>query len=142
MNPEATSHLLLIDASEPAYTVCCKLPVEHQGRINREGKDPDLLKLISWDQHLESQEHLRAYIKLDDYGDVDTIGGLTALLDRAPGVPFGLTWSGGIAYTYSDYQHAKRTHAAYLTDPASHKRRERAADPVHPLNHLGPLLGR
>lgn len=138
---EATTHLLLIDALEPAYTVYYKIPIENKDKIKSEGKDPALFKLIPYEHYIKSREraehYTKPYVKINDYPEVDTIKGLSDLLERYPSTPFGLTWNGGIAYTYNDYQHAKRTHAAYLADPSSHQRRERGADPVHPLNHIG-----
>jgi hypothetical protein len=145
---EATTHLLLIDAQEPSYTVYYKIPIKDLEKVKGEGKgkDPALFRIIAYEHYIKSREradhYTKPYIKINDYPEVDTIKGLSELLDRYPDTPFGLTWNGGIAYTYNDYQHVKRTYEAYVAAPSSHQRRERRADPVHPLNHIGPLLGR
>jgi hypothetical protein len=135
-----STHLLLIDATEPAYTVYYKLPATQRDQLDLSGKDPALIHLIPWEER--TAEHLLAHIQHNDYADVDIVAGLYALLDLADGAPIGLTWSGGVAITYRDYQHAKRTHTAWRLNPAAHTLSPRAQDPIHPLNHFEPLLGR
>lgn len=135
--------LLLIDMSEQAYTVYYKITADKL-KLNQDKISPDTHQTIAWSDFMASRDQASKYILKhilhNDYEGVDIVAGLCALIDRLGGAPVGLTWSGGIAFTYGDYQHAKRTHAAWSADPSSHVRRERAADPVHPLNHLGPLL--
>lgn len=85
-------------------------------------------------------QHVTSRIIRNDYSEIDISRGLVALLERYNGAPFGVTWNGGLAVTNNDYQYAERTYSAYLKDPASVKRPDRRADPVHPNNHLQPLL--
>lgn len=138
--------LLLIDASEQAYTVFYKIAAADKAKINTEKLSPDTHQLVAWSDFIVNRDqasiYILKYILHNDYKEVDIVAGMCALIDRLGGAPVGLTWSGGVALTYSDYQHAKRTYAAWSADPSAHTRRERAADPVHPLNHLGPLLKR
>lgn len=138
--------LLLIDASEQAYTVYYKIAADETSKIEKDKLEPNVHLLVSWRDFIVNRDqaatYILKYIRYNDYDEVDIVAGMCALIDRLGGAPVGLTWSGGIALTYSDYQHAKRTYAAWSAAPSSHTRRERAADPVHPLNHLGPLLKR
>jgi hypothetical protein len=88
--------------------------------------------LMAWQEFKEAPEKfIRPRIRRNDYTDVDVVGGLVQLLERYQGNPFGLTWNGGLAVTQNDYRHSARTFSVYL---------DRGLDPVHPQNHLGPLL--
>lgn len=88
--------------------------------------------IVTWqDFKLDPAKHIHAHIRRNDYPHVDIVDGLTQLLERYDGNPFGLTWNGGIAVTQNDYAHAARTYRGLL---------DRASDPVHPKNHLEPLL--
>jgi len=99
--------------------------------------------LLSWQEFSgDPPRHIRPYIRRNDYPEVDVVGGLARLLERYDGTPFGLTWNGGLAVTQNDYRHAARTYTAYAQDAASVPRVDRKADPVHPANHLDPLLAK
>lgn len=97
-----------------------------------------------WDSFVaDLQKHVAANIQKNEYPDVKTVEGLVALLQKFEGTLFGLTWNGGLAVTYNDYMHAQRTHGRYLSEPTFRARpKDRKRDPVHPGNHLEPLLGR
>ena len=88
--------------------------------------------LVTWQEFKQAQDkHVRAFIRRNDYPDVDVVGGLVQLIERYDGNPFGLTWNGGLAVTQNDYNYSARTFLVYA---------EPQRDPVHPRNHLGPLL--
>lgn len=99
--------------------------------------------LVPWQEFSrDPPRHVRQFIRRNDYPEVDVVGGLARLLERYDGSPFGLTWNGGLALTQNDYRHAARTYAAHIQDPSSFQRLDRKADPVHPANHLDPLLAK
>ena len=88
--------------------------------------------IVTWQEFkLTPEKYIRPNIRRNDYPDVDVVGGLEKLLERYDGTPFGLTWNGGLAVTHDDYAYAARTYAPFA---------DRRADPLHPLNHLEPLL--
>ena len=88
--------------------------------------------IVAWQEFKQAPEkHVRLFIRRNDYPDVDIVTGLTQLLERHEGSPFGLTWNGGLAVTQNDYNYSARTYLVY-TEPTR--------DPVHPRNHLDPLL--
>jgi len=88
--------------------------------------------LVTWAEFKQApQKHVAVFIRRNDYPEVDVVTGLTHLLERYDGNPFGLTWNGGLAITQNDYAHSARTFLVY-SDPRR--------DPVHPRNHLDPLL--
>jgi hypothetical protein len=92
----------------------------------------------------ESTTRLSGLVLKNDYPDIDLRAALLELLIRFPGKPIGITWNGGIAITANDYREAETRLSRFREDPARHER-ERPTDPagdrLHPLNHLGPLLG-
>ncbi|HYD57456.1 MAG TPA: hypothetical protein VEB41_11160 [Burkholderiales bacterium] len=100
--------------------------------------------LVDWPAFLaDPAKHIDAHIARNEYPEVRTAEGLVALLRKFERTPFGLTWNGGIALTGNDYRFAQRTHARHLADASFVARPpDRRADPVHPANHVEPLLGR
>jgi hypothetical protein len=99
--------------------------------------------MVSWDEFkAEPKRYVQQFIRRNDYQEVDVVNGMTNLIERYAGTEFGLTWNGGLVVTQSDYRHASQTYRLFLKDPNLPKRLEQRADPVHPLNHLEPLLAR
>jgi hypothetical protein len=98
--------------------------------------------LVTWREFKrDPAKHIKPHIRRNDYPDVDVVRGLTRLLERYDGTPLGLTWNGGLAMTGNDYRHAARTFDKFQSNPNSvAKESDRRRDPVHPENHLGPLL--
>jgi hypothetical protein len=98
-----------------------------QSMVQRKGS-----YLVTWaDFKGAPEKHIKSNIRRNDYPDIDLVAGMTKLLERYDGTPFGVTWNGGIAVTNKDYQLASRAFAVYS---------DRGLDPIHPLNHLEPLL--
>ncbi|HEX7863715.1 MAG TPA: hypothetical protein VF555_02135 [Variovorax sp.] len=99
-------------------------------------------RLVAWREFArEPGKYVAANIRRNDYPEIDLGRGLKMLLERFEGVPFGVTWNNGIAVTANDYAHSARTFVEYSTDPTQSRReKDRRRDPVHPLNHLEPLL--
>jgi hypothetical protein len=137
---------VVIDPSEQSATTFVSLPRTLPPEMFQEIKDnlkPEKgAYLVTWgDFKRNPQKHVQPCIRRNDYPEVDVAGGLALLLERYEGLPFGLTWNGGLALTRNDYQHASQTYATFLKDPRSVARaKDIRADPVHPANHLGPLL--
>lgn len=141
--------LVAIDQSEPSYTVFLAIPKdgpedmlqELRSKISQETK----ATLKPWNEFLGTQKSIfNSQIVRNEYPESRVQEGITELLRRYPGIPFGLTWTGGVAFTYSDYQHAKETYKDYLSDPEAHVRtrpKDPRADPIKPEWHFGPLLG-
>lgn len=140
----ADTHLhVVIEQTTPAYTVFAGLTDEQKAKFD--AQRPADSELVDWpDFPADAEKHVTARIVHDDYPNVDVTAGVLALIRRYPGAPIGLTWNGGIAITYNDYRHAETGYAMYQKDPKAYEAwrpHDRRADPIHPLNHLGPLLG-
>ena len=100
--------------------------------------------MVDWASFVgDLKRHVKDRMLKDEYQDYQTVDGLIALLQRYPGTPFGLTWNGGLAITYGDHRYAERTYQRYLKDATFVARpTDRRVDPVHPGNHIEPLLSR
>ena len=137
--------IVFINKSEQAYIVYMAIPEEKEQEVRSKFAGKKDVFLMKWSEFsLKKDKHLSANILKNEYQDSRVVEGMFQLLERAPGVPFGLTWNGGVAYTYNDYQHAKKTYKKYTTDPDDYERtrvRDPRADPVKPEWHFGPLLG-
>ncbi len=128
---------VVIDRSAPAYAVLVALP---------EGTSPptaraSALEVLAWAAFIARPEDpVRRAILHDEYCRADLAAELARLLSSAPGVPFGVTWNGGLALTYADYRAAERRLAAWRADPAAYAAAARspAGDPLDPRVHLGP----
>jgi hypothetical protein len=141
--------LLLVDSTEAAYTVFTAQPLrlsraEMQELTSRTELNPGV-DLMTWVEFLDDQAALfDAAVQQDQYPGSDMRAGMLQLLQRYPGVPFGVTWNGGIAFTFQDYQYARRTHELFVADPTALRRAEGSMteqDPLVPALHLGPMLG-
>ncbi len=145
--PTTTSmtSFVLINKSKQAYTVFTAIPGEKEREVRSKISKRKSVFLVEWAEFSHEKDvYLSSNILKNEYQDSHAIDGILQLLERAPGVPFGLTWNGGIAYTYNDYQHAQKTYKRYRSNPADYERtrnRDPRADPVNPAWHLGPLLG-
>ena len=140
----AASDIVLIDMSDPAYTVYAGLPAENAENVRAKIANQPA-KLVTFKELADDRGALiGAQIKIDDYPNSRAVDGIVELVKKYPGTPFGITWNGGIAFTRNDYTFAKRQYAAYNKNPEEYRQAQKpdsATDPVYPPNHLGPLLG-
>jgi len=145
----ADPHLVIVDKSERAYTVFRAVPRDlpdaELERLRSKVAQQKSMELVPWDEFLEKKkEFLKSRILKDEYPGSKATEGIVELLRQSPGIPWGLTWNGGIALTRLDYQHAKETYERYKDDLEEYERtrnRDPRRDPVNPKGHLGPLLG-
>lgn len=137
---------VVIDPSQKHVTVFVGVPKalsdDIQAKLRQEVARREGSRLVDWEAFKrDAARHVAQYIRRNDYPEIDIAQGLTALLERFAGASFGLTWNGGLAFTYNDFVYAERTYGQYLNQPgATLREADRRRDPVHPLNHLEPLL--
>lgn len=140
----AASDIVLIDQSNPAYTVYAGLPSEKRDDVRAKIANQPA-QLVTFKEFSERRaELIGALVVVDEYPNSKAIDGIVELVKKHPGTPFGITWNGGIAFTRNDYTFTKNQFAAYKKAPEDYRRTRKtdiAADPVYPPNHLGPLLG-
>lgn len=143
---QSRAAFVLVEQREPAFTVFAGIPSgldkakleEIKAKVARDDK----VSMLTWKQFTEKvKDYARAVIKRNDYPKFSVVHGLVCLVGTAPGAPWGLTWNGGIALTYNDYQYARRRYASYQADPGAYRpQRDPRADPVNPGGHL-PAFG-
>jgi hypothetical protein len=141
---DSASEYVVIDQSEPAFIVFTGIPKgidpKQLEEIQRKVSDRETLTMVPWSQFVEQlDEYARLVILRKDYPNIRTMAGIACLVasKQGAGAPWGLTWNGGIALTFNDYQHARRTYESYKAAPASYQPiRDPRRDPVHPSGHL------
>jgi hypothetical protein len=113
-------------------------------KLNEKIAQTEGISLMSWDEFKgDPAKHIKSQIRRNDYMEVDVVRGLSQLLERYERTPFGLTWNGGLAVTGNDYQYSARSYKAFTNNPNTFSREaDRRKDPVHPDNHIEPLLRR
>lgn len=136
--------LVMIDARQPAYTVLIGIPRENVEQVKKQPKE-DGVTILSWKAFKADADTLigKGILK-NDYPDIPLAKSLIALLKLYPAMPFGVTWNGGVAVTYSDYKHAEKMFDLYQKNADEYeqkKPKDRASDPIHPENQFGALLG-
>jgi len=138
---------IFVDARDPAYVVVQGVydntPQSAWKEMEGYAQLPNV-KLVSWvNFRKKALAILAPYVRRDDYPNTQVIQGVLALLLKYPGRPFGVTWNGGIASTFFDYQTAAETWQSYQKDPKAYVKalpRKIADDPLHPANQLPGLL--
>lgn len=135
---------VVIDARHPAYVVLIGIPHEHVEQIEKQPKE-DGVTILSWKAfEADAKALLEKGILKNEYPGVALISGMLALLKRYPAMPFGVTWNGGVAVTYTDYKHAEKMYDSYQQSADEYdekKPKDRASDPIHPENQFDALLG-
>ena len=138
---------VVIDKSKTSYWVVYRFPGAEAESIRAKIAAEPKIEMVDWSAFkADPQTHAGAVIIKDDYPGSNLLPGVLALLEKYPKTPFGITWTGGIAFTRNDYRHAERIYRLYQERPEEYERSkvsgERSRDPIFPANHLDPLLAR
>lgn len=145
----SASEFVVVDRSEPAFIVFTGLPKslskeQLQDIKQKVSSREQTLRILTWEQFLESVDrYARSVMLRNDYPNIRVVDGLVCLVasKQGAGAPWGLTWNGGIALTFNDYQHARRTYEAYKGNPTAYRPiQDPRRDPVNPGGHL-PFAG-
>ncbi|MFZ6678600.1 hypothetical protein [Undibacterium sp. Tian12W] len=137
---------VIIDARKPNVTVYTSIPKSlseaELDKVRAAVRPQAGVSMEAWDTFKNNLNlYVEARIQKNDYPELRTKEGLMAFLEKYEGMPLGLAWNGGIAFTYNDYAYTQKTYQTYLERPDSVTRiSDRKRDPVHPANHFGPLL--
>ena len=140
----SASQFVVIDQSEPAFIVFTGIPKdtnkEKLNKIKQLVSSQGKLTMLTWEQFLESVNgYARSVILRNDYPNTRAVNGIVCLVasKQGTGAPWGLTWNGGIALTFNDYQHARRSYESYKSNPAAYKPiQDPRRDPVYPGGHM------
>lgn len=137
---------VLIEKQEPAYIVYIgiseSIEEESLDEIKAIASEEESVQLISWEE-FEGID-LASEIILNEYENLEVGKGIVGLIQLYPMTPFGLTWNGGIAFPFNDYQFAEDIYQQYQANSDTYlqtNERDLKEDPINPQNHLGLLLG-
>jgi len=140
---------VFIDARDPAFVVVQGVAVDapEAAKLEMRGYAAlDRVEMLTWDTfRLNAQTLLGPYVVKNEYPGSRTVLGVLALVKAHPGKPFAVTWNGGLAASFQDFQYAVTTYEAFATDPDAYETKrsaERVADPLNPDRQLQALLNR
>lgn len=131
---------VVIDTNNPAFTVFISRSFKQLSQ-SAVREIIDHINVLDLNEFLNNApRHIQQHIKFDAYKDGRIVGAFCNALKKKP-IPIGLTWDGGIAFTYGDYRYAEQTYKKYKHNPEEYMREQDAsADPVRPSNHIPFLL--
>jgi hypothetical protein len=138
---------VVVDRGKAAYWVVARFPAASREAVQSKLKPGDPVELVDWAAFkADPARHAGAVIVKDEYPDARLLAGIVKLLEKYPQIPFGIAWTGGLALTRNDYRHTERIHAVFRERPEDYETSKVSGDPrrdpIHPSNHLGPLLSR
>jgi hypothetical protein len=109
--PRSASRYVVIDAQESAYTVYSAFPAENLPQVRQQNAGQAGTEIVDWDTFREDAES-RIKSRIERYDGAPAsqfVPQIIELIDSTGG-PIGVTWNGGVAITYGDYQAAKRAY--------------------------------
>lgn len=138
---------VFVDARDPAFVVVQGVAADAPPQARAEMAGYATLEgvaLMSWNAfRQDAQSVFSPHIAKDEYPGSLIVPGMVALVKAYPGRPFAVTWNGGLAVSFQDYQHAVSTYQAYQENAEAYEASRPAepeADPVDPVRHLTALL--
>lgn len=138
---------VFIDARQDAYVVFQGVSDDTHplARQEMEGYAAlDKVSLVSWAQFRDNvQNFVASGIIKNEYPGPRTALGILAVLKSRPGRPIAVTWNGGVAASFFDFQHAVETYEAYRDDPPSYEQNRTqvgADDPLDPDRQIKAML--
>jgi len=139
---------VFIDAREPAYVIYQGVsidasPAARQEMVGYTGLEG--VSMVTWAQFRRNvQNYVAAAIVKNEYPAKRTAPGLLAVLKAYPGRPVAVTWNGGMATSFFDFQHAVEVFADFQENASRYEqnRLDNAAnDPLNPDIQIRVLLG-
>ncbi len=138
---------IIMDKSQPAYRVFTSVSKNSSNKQIAEleefvNDNEFILKLETEDFYNNIEDHTFAGIVENQYQSEIISGNLQDFLEKNFNTPIGITWNGGISFTFNDYQEAEQKYQDYLDNPQEYLAKPLPSlkmDPHHPLNHFPPL---
>lgn len=141
---QAPDHVV-IDRSEPAYSVFAGISDEKLEEIRPQLSESESVEVLSWEEfEKDSGKHVTKSVVRNEYPSVDVTAGIVKAMSMLDGAPIGVTWNGGVAFTYQDYQFAKKLYEKFTIDEDEYERTrslDPRSDPLNPRVQFQGLLG-
>jgi hypothetical protein len=141
MSADKTGFVVIERTDPPAYLVVTRFPEKDRETVRAKKQTGVKFEMIDWTRFKsDPNRYIGRVIVKNEYPESGLSKGLVALLDNNPMTPFGVTWTGGLAVTYKDYEHTKRLYMMYRDRPGDYERNkvsnDRKRDPINPENHF------
>lgn len=143
---DSQSAFVVIDRREAAFTVFTGVSKETESeqldKIKAQVAHKSGLMMMTWNEFGKNVNELAKSTMLrSDYPNYRVVEGIVCLVSNQPGTPWGLTWNGGIALTFRDYEHVRSAYRVFKENPTQYRPvRDPRADPVNPGGFL-PFFG-
>lgn len=116
---------VFIDARQPAYVTYQALSVDTPAIARQEMlgyANLDGVTLVTWDLFRDNvDKFIASGIRINEYPKNKTALGILAMLKAKPGRPVSITWNGGIATSFFDFQLAVETFEAFQENPVQYE---------------------
>jgi len=143
---ESGASFVLVDQRDPLFIVFTGIGKDTDERkleeIRSKISNQEKMTMLTWEQFTASVDrYAQSTIVRNDYPNYRVVDGLACLVGRRLGEPWGLTWNGGIALTFNDYEHVRRRYESYKANPGAYRpMSDLKADPANPGGFL-PAFG-
>ena len=126
-----------IDSTDPSCTVFFALKSSQIKTSLEDFKIKIKMNVVTLEELKEkSGIFMKSRVLRNDYPNQDAIGGLLKLIQAGFATEgLGLTWNGGIALTFNDFQFARKSYEKFRKDKFWKGPNPRM-DPVNPAHHL------
>ena len=116
---------VFIDARQPAYVTYQALSIDTPAIARQEMlgyANLDGVTLVKWDLFRDNvDKFIASGIRINEYPKNKTALGILAMLKAKPGRPVSITWNGGIATSFFDFQLAVETFEAFQENPVQYE---------------------
>lgn len=140
--------MVVIDTSNPAYTVVIVVPKSSKGEIEKfAAKEASTFTYVAVDEfNAQPKKYLDGRVLVHSYPEGDFYKRFATLVTQYPANPFGLAFNGGIAITHNDYVHTERMYSVWTKDKQLYNEiqtlpENQPKDPINPESHFSGLLG-
>jgi len=139
---------VFIDARQPAYVIYQGVaadtsPLARQEMSGYSGLDG--VTLVPWSVFRDNVDrYVAAGMRINEYPRQRTALGVLAMLKAKPGRPVAITWNGGIATSFFDFQHAVEVFEEFQENPVEYEKKRAAGafgDPLNPEVQIKAMLG-
>lgn len=139
---------IFIDARQPAYVVYQSVAADAPQAARDEMAGYAGLSgvtLVPWDVFRENVDrYIAAGMRINEYPQQRIALGILAVLKAHPGRPVAITWNGGIATSFFDFQHAVQAFEDFQENPVEYERKRAAGeygDALNPERQIRAMLG-
>lgn len=136
--------MILVDEQSESYTVFYGITENTLEQVEKDIAEKEYLHLVPLEDFGSDLSIIeRETVVYNEFDELEAIKGIYNLVQKYPEAPFGLTWNGGIAFTFNDYRYSEKIYESYLADFENYEANKLnpRQSPINPQAHIVPLLG-